>query len=146
MAAFGILGFTIWLLLTNNTTTGLKQTPRFQMLKPYNQDTSLLSSINDNIATQIPLGLQDTRQINVTDGIFELFTQGGDKVDWTSVQICNNGPDNVYYDINDWTNPEAPLVPAQCQTIDFRRRGAIHKIYFKCNSGNTASVSVYGVE
>jgi len=144
-----------------NTASGLNNSKKFQMLKPYNNinnistpqcsipyntDSAILQRINSNIETQIPQGLQDTRQITVTDSIYDLFTEGGDRVDWTSVQICNNGPDDVYYDINDWTNPEAPLVPGQCQSIDFRRRGAITRIYFKCNNGETATVSVFGVE
>jgi hypothetical protein len=137
---FGILGFLLYKSMTKNE-------PVSQVMQPIpdNNVMQTLQSIDSNIFNQIPEGKHEVRTVNATASLYELFEQSSNGLNWISAQICNNGPKNVYYSVNEWENPEAPIVPGQCQSVNLMKKSAIKKIFFKCDDGETASVSVYGM-
>lgn len=142
--SLGILGFLLYLKIMSETRSS---EPPFQ--PPPEQFPAVLralESIDTNISNQIPGGEHEIRMVNANGSIYELYNEATNGLNWMSVQICNNGPNSVYYSINNWENPESPIVPGQCQSINLMRQEAIKKIFFKCDAGEAASVSVYGMK
>lgn len=78
----------------------------------------------------------------VTDQFTEIYKQT-DYLPWSSFDLTNNGPNPVYFCVNKWLSPEAPLPVGQTINVDFKRKGAISKVYLKCDKGETAKVSLY---
>lgn len=144
LLGFGILGYLLYLSILKSGATSAP----IPMVQPVSDPDLLLAirSIDSNISNQIPEGKHEIRVVNATGTLFELYEPISNGLNWMSAQICNNGPNNVYYSVNHWENPESPIVPGQCQSINLMKKGAIKKIFFKCNPGETASVSVYGMK
>jgi hypothetical protein len=94
----------------------------------------------------VPIGLSDDRSIYVTDAIQDVYDVEYNGLNWFSCDIYNNGPDPVYYALNQWMEPEAPLLPNESISINLQHRRAIKKIFFKCASGGTATVSLHGLK
>ena len=138
---FGVLGYLLYISIMKNTPLPLP----LRTMQP-NSSLQTLQAIDSNIFNQIPEGKLDTRNVNATGSIYELYDVVSDGLNWISAQVCNNGPNNVYYSVNNWENPEAPIIPGQCISVNLMRKASIKKIYFKCNTGETASVSIYGVK
>lgn len=82
------------------------------------------------------------RKITVTDTIYMLYDDKNKGLNWTACYITNNGPSNVYFCINKWKRPEAPLIPGLTANIDLGERGAIKKIFFVCDKGETTTVYI----
>lgn len=79
---------------------------------------------------------------DITDQIYEIYKQT-DYLPWTSFDLTNIGPNPVYFCVNEWLSPEAPLPVGQSINIDFKKHGAIKKVYLKCDSGQRARVLFY---
>jgi hypothetical protein len=141
---FGILGYLLYKSMMKEQPLPLPLRP----LQPVPNSNILqtLQSIDSNIYNQIPVGEHEIRNVNVTSLLYDLYDEASNGLNWISAQICNNGPNNVYCSVNNWENPEAPIVPGQCQSINLMKKAAIKRIFFKCNTGNTASVYVYGMK
>jgi len=86
------------------------------------------------------VGVVFDKKINVTDKIKMLYDDENKGLNWTAVDITNMGPDPVYYCVNKWKSPEAPLHTNMTASIDLGRKNAIKKIYFVCDKGETATV------
>lgn len=113
-----------------------------------NQDSlSVLRQIRDNQEILIPAGTVYDDEVDVTDAImmFDGINERGGReyLNWTSCDVINKGPDPVYVDINDWKNPRSSLTIGQSMNVDLKKRGAIKKLYLKCDSGNTATVGIH---
>lgn len=78
-----------------------------------------------------------SRNYDITDSS-KLVTD----ISWDSIDIVNNGPNPVYISVNRWERPDAPLRVGNSMSFSFGKDG-IKKIYFKCDSGETANVDVY---
>ena len=50
------------------------------------------------------------KKIEVTDRI-KMLDDKGRGLNWTNVDITNAGPDPIYFAVNEWRRPEAPLDP-----------------------------------
>jgi len=82
------------------------------------------------------------KKIEVSDTVYMLYDGKNKGLNWTACDITNRGPNNVYFCINKWRRPEAPLTPGLTANIDLGERGAIKKIFFICDKGETATVYI----
>lgn len=108
-----------------------------QPLKP------LLSDIRQELNIEKPIGEFFDMDLAVTDQITELYDEYKHLLPWQSFDLSNNGPNNVYFSVNQWKSPQAALPPGKSINIDFKQRGAIKRVYLKCDSGETANISLY---
>lgn len=122
------------------------------MLRPIQQQpidsehTALLRSIDNNIKSQIPEGTTENRKVTITGNAVEMVTEDRYRgLNWISCDITNIGPGVLYYDVNEWTNPEHPLQAGGSVSIDLRQKGAIKKLYFSTDAGVTTEVSIDGL-
>ena len=69
-----------------------------------------------------------------------LYDEAANGLNWTSFDLSNNGPNDVYFSVNDWEWAEAPLPVGQTVNIDLKKRAAIKRVYLKCDNGETADV------
>jgi len=81
----------------------------------------------------------------ITDDIFEVYKKT-DYLPWQSFDLTNVGPNPVYFSVNKWLSPEAPLPVGQSINIDFKAKGGIRKVFLKCDRGETAKVLFYVVK
>ena len=110
---------------------------------PANDYIPILKAINKNIESQMPEGKVYNRKEYITSAITMLYDEATDGLNWTSFDLSNDGPNPVYFSVNDWEWAEAPLPVGQTINIDLKKRGAIKKLYLKCDTGETANVSFY---
>ena len=89
-----------------------------------------------------PTGELRDLNVNVSEQIREVF-RPAEGLPCTSFDMDNNGPDPVYFCVNRWINPQAPLNPGQSIHVDLKRQGAIKKIYLKCARGQNSNVSFF---
>ena len=112
-------------------------------LKPVQQDTSIiLSEIRDEIRSEKPLGQTFNLRVDVTDRISDLYDQYRHKLPWSKVDITNLGPNPVYFGVNTWDWPEAPLGVGESINIDFQRQNSIQRLYLKCDAGLSTTVTL----
>jgi len=62
---------------------------------------------------------------------------------WFSVDVYNSGPNTVYVGINDKAKEFKAIERNRARTFDFGM-AKIEKIYYKCNSGETATFDLTG--
>jgi len=103
----------------------------------------MLTNINDSINQQVPAGRFESRTLTITDVVTLLDEKRDGGLNYTSVDITNAGPNSVFFSINSTDFPEAPLLVNQSINIDFKNKGRIKKMYFRCNRGETATVYLY---
>lgn len=84
-----------------------------------------------------------TRSENVTDFISMVYDEQFHGLNWTSFDIVNNGPNKVYFSVNNHDSMESGIQPGQTVTVDLKQPHAIKKVYLKCDAGETANVSFY---
>ena len=80
--------------------------------------------------------------VTVTDQILELYKQT-DYFPWTSFDMTNVGPSDIYFCVNQWLSSDAYLPVGQTINIDFNQKETIQKIYLKCNRGEQTKVMFY---
>lgn len=120
----------------------------FQQPQPLAYPAKILQSVEQPIvdirpATElVPAGEVMDLNVNVSDKITELY-MATDGFPWTSFDMDNLGPDPVYMCVNKWISPEAAIAGGGTIHIDLKRRGAIKKIYLKCDQGKNANISFY---
>ena len=110
---------------------------------PQPPDNEILNQILTEIQNQVPEGKVLNREYTITEAITELYDEATDGLNWTSFDLSNNGPNPVYFSVNDWEWAEAPLPVGQTINVDLKKRAAIKRVYLKCNSGETANVSFH---
>jgi len=96
----------------------------------------------------VPLGEVIDLKVDVSDSITEVSNQSGEgyNLPWTSFDMDVNGVDPVYFSVNNWYSPQAPIRPGGTIHIDLKRQGAIKKVFLKCDKGQSSSVSFYIVK
>ena len=112
------------------------------VLKPA---TTILEEIKEEIEREKPVGeIVSNLSINVTDAIIDLCQQK-EGFPWSSFDLTNVGPSPVYFSVNHWDSPEAPLPAGQSINVDLKKRGAIKRVYLKCDQGLNTVVNLYVV-
>lgn len=106
----------------------------------------LLTDINTTLKNKEPEGKTRDMLLNITDAVYMHTDEKEGGLNWTTCSILNSGPNNVYFAINEWEQPTAPLLPGESINIDFERRGAIKKIWLICDTGETAQVRIYAIK
>jgi hypothetical protein len=103
-----------------------------------------VSSSEENAVVTRPLSLIsfDTRSLKITDTV-TMLDERDDVLNYTSFDLTNNGPNPVFFSVNSKDWPEAPLPVGQSINVDFKSKGGIKKIYFRCNKGETANIYLY---
>lgn len=81
--------------------------------------------------------------VNVTDQITEVYDEQRHGLQWEKFDITNNGPDPVYFSVNKWESPEAPLIAGLTIHVDYKDKGLINRVYLRCDIGNRANVSFF---
>jgi len=148
VACLGIVAVALVVIYKNNNTTAALRPVNRAVQVPESSNAILreinsnISSLNSNINSQIPDGEMIDRNVDVTEQIGELYHQK-DGFPWSSCTITNNGPSSVYFSVNEWRNPESPLQVGQTISIDLKQRESIHRVYLKCNNGETSNVDLH---
>ena len=135
----------VWLLKPKETTASLS-TPERVTLKPIDAAIPVLEAINENIEKQYPVGEVTDESITATENPSMLYDEAEHGLNWTSCNIINNGPNNLYVAVNSWKWPVAPLAPGQTMTVDLEVRNAIKKLFFRCDTGETANAYIHAVK
>jgi len=143
-------GVVIFLITKYYITSGAKavSTLAKPLLVPIggnNMDTNLLREIRDDARSRIPVGEQSDELVSVTEAISELYQQK-EGFPWSSFDVVNNGPDPVYVSVNEWRQPEVSIPIGQSLSIDFKQKGAIKRVFLKCDNGDTASVGIHYIK
>jgi hypothetical protein len=134
----------VLLLIRYLQSTPAAHTETQQHIKPIIPLTiPMLTKINDSINNQVPAGTFENRTLIITDTITLLDEKRDGGLNYTSVDLTNNGPAGVYFSVNTWNWAEAPLPAGQSINIDLKKRGAIKKMYFKTDTGTTATINLY---
>lgn len=90
-------------------------------------------------------------KFNITDSLTEIDEDIIPTLPWIAVTIFNDGADPVHIDINEYSGERDPLTglltdpslaSGDSLVIDMRA-SKIKKIYFVCDTGETATVRVY---
>ena len=115
-------------------------------IQPFESATAILQEIKQEIQSQVPKGEALDKKVNVTNTVKELWNEAQQGLNWTSCAIFNKGPNDVYVSVNKWRWPEAPVSVGQTMNFDFSKRGAIKKIYLKCDDGETATVNIHAMK
>jgi len=90
--------------------------------------------------TRKPEGVSDSWNVAVTDMIKPLiFTQP-----FQSVDVHNDGPNNIRYAVNKQSLGTAELVPGEWKIIDLHD-AKINNMNFQCAPGETANLRVFAV-
>ena len=104
---------------------------------------NILTEIKDEMVSEKPLGLVFNRSYDVTDQLLMIDQQREHAFPITSFDLTNVGPNPIYFSVNEWDWPEAPLPVNQSININLKRQGAINKVYLKCDSGETSKATMY---
>ena len=113
------------------------------VLKPVkDKSINILGDILDELKVEKPEGTTYDMRVNVTDQVTELYHQV-QGLPWSSFDMDNKGPSPVYFCVNEWKSPEAPLPVGGSIHIDLKKRGAIKRVYLICDSGNSSTVSLF---
>jgi hypothetical protein len=123
--------------ITNNPATGNAILP---IETPSDPD------ISETIKAQQPAGSLSTRSYTITSTVKMLWSRRQNGLQWTSFDLINQGPDPVYVSVNTSDFPEAPLGVGQTLNVDLKQRGAIDKVYLRCDAGKTANVDLWVVK
>ena len=134
----------VWLLKPKETTASL--TPERVMLKPVDAVIPILENINKNIEKQYPVGEVTDENVAATETPSMLYDEKEHGLNWTSCNIINNGPNNLYVAVNSWKFPVAPIAPGQTMSVDLEARNAIKKLFFRCDRSETANALIHAVK
>jgi len=121
-------------------------TPSYQKvtLKPVKDETvNILSDIRDAIKVEKSETEFYDKGVNVTDQITEVYDEKRHGLQWEEFDLTNNGPDPVYFSVNKWESPEAPLTAGLSLHVDYKNKGLVNRVYLKCATGRTANVSFF---
>ena len=100
---------------------------------PSKQDCPDLSTI-----PQSPEGETFTRSVSVTTSIQLLDDRQLGGLNWTSFDLTNNGPNGLYFSVNNRDMPESALPAGETIHVDFKQRQSIKKIYLQSEGTSTA--------
>ena len=129
MFSVGVAGILIYLFMKQQTqpvaTIPVVEKP-LEMQKIYEKPTQVF-----------------TRTYTITSTVKMLDNRSQDDLPWKSFDLTNNGPDPVYFSVNNKDWMEAPLPIGQTINIDLEQKDAIQKLYFKCDAGQTANIRLY---
>ena len=81
--------------------------------------------------------------MTVTDAGIELGYP--EALNWISCNIFNEGPDPIYYRINNGQQSVVPIQAGGNISLDFRMKKSINKIWLNCDHGKTATVQAIGL-
>jgi len=133
---------TVILLKNYFDAGGMSFKKRITVLKPA---STVLEEIKEEIEREKPVGeIVSNLSVNVTDAIVDLCHQK-EGFPWSSFDLTNVGPSPVYFSVNHWDSPEAPLPVGQSINVDLKKQGAIKRVYLKCDQGLNTVVSLYVV-
>lgn len=90
----------------------------------------------------LPVGELMDLNVVVSEQVKELYSPSNG-FPCTSFDLDNHGPDPVFFCVNKWMSPQAPLNAGQSIHVDLKRQGGIKKVYLKCGKGQTSNVSLY---
>jgi len=130
----------------SHPSTAVTYVPYVIREKVEQNDGEIISALNDikkAITSQYPSQVTDM-VVNVGDKVKMLYGKNG--LGWQSFTITNVGSSPVYLAVNDWKRPEAPIYPGENIDIDFKRSGAIERIYLKCDEGQSTTVKIHAVK
>ena len=102
--------------------------------------------ISASIKRQQPAGSLTTRSYTVTSAVKMLWSRRREGLQWTSFDAVNRGPDPIYISVNSSDWPDAGLPVGQTLNVDLKQRGAIDKVYLRCDQGKTAIVDLWVVK
>ena len=115
-------------------------------IRPLEPLASILTDIRADMQNKTPKGEVTDELITVTDQVYLLdgYAAGetNKELNWTSCSITNTGPGNLYFAVNKWKQPDAPMTVGETQNIDLSARGAIKKIYLLSDTGSTTVASI----
>jgi hypothetical protein len=115
-------------------------------IRPLEPLTSILTDIREDMQKKTPKGEVTDELITVTDQVYLLdglaTGETTKELNWTSASITNTGPGNLYFAVNKWKQPDAPMTVGETQNIDLSARGAIKKIYLVSDAGSTTTASI----
>lgn len=111
-------------------------------IRPIEPLTSILTDIRADMQNKTPKGEVTDELITVTDHVYLLEDKKEGGLNWTSCSITNTGPGNLYFAVNKWKQPDAPMIVGETQNIDLSARGAIKKIYLLSDTGSTTVASI----
>lgn len=80
--------------------------------------------------------------ITVTDQVYLLYDDAEQGLKWSSCSLINKGPGDVYFSVNSWKKPNAPLAIGEAAHIDLGVEEAIKRIYFICDTGKNTQVKI----
>jgi len=84
-----------------------------------------------------------TRSYTISDTMLMLDENSQEGLPWSSMDLTNNGPNPVYLSINNHDSMESPLPSGQTINIDFKQKQTIRRLFFRCNTGETANIRLY---
>jgi len=108
--------------------------------------TDTMKNIERNLSLQTPKGEVTDMTVNVSDTVKMLYNEKNRGLNWSSFTITNIGNSPVYMAVNTWRRPQSPIYPGENIDVDFKRRGAIKKIYLVCDRGQTSTVKIHAVK
>ena len=144
IACVGIVAYMFIRIRETPLRTNMMAAPRLIPVNNNTDSNSILREINNSINMQVPIGEVTDENVDVTGVITELYQQK-EGFPWTSFSITNHGPDGVYLSVNTWRRPESPVPAGQTVSIDLKKRGAIKRVYLKCDAGDTANVDIHAI-
>jgi len=140
VACVGIVALVI--LKLRNTTVPTASQKYLQPSVQYSETPTPAIAVYPATET-VPTGELFDLKVNVSDTITELYKSETQYFPWTSFDMDNNGPDPVYFCVNKWYSPQAPIQPGGTIHVDLKRQGAIKRVFLKCDSGQSSNVSFY---
>jgi len=82
--------------------------------------------------------------VDVTDKVEDIhISKAKYKLPWTSFDLDNNGPDPVFFSVNKWNSPQAPLNAGQSIHINLKKSRGIRRVFLKCDKGQNTNVSLF---
>lgn len=105
-----------------------------------------LEKLNESVKSMQPKGEFFTRAFDITDRVYMYRCKREGGLQYHAIDVLNMGPSDVYLSVNTSDMPEAPIQPGHTINIDFKNRGAIDVLYFRCNPGEHAKVYLYIVK
>jgi len=126
------------------------QIGQIEPIRPLEPLATVLSDIREDLERKTPKGEVTDELIVVTDHVYLLDGKatgnGENDLSWTSFSIQNQGPGNLYFAVNTWKQPNAPIEVGGVRNVDLSARGAIKKIYLLSDPGSTTTASIHALK
>lgn len=123
---------------------------QIEPIKPLEPLTTVVTDIREDLERKTPKGEVTDELITVTDTVYLLdgtaTGEGEPDLNWTSFSLMNMGPGLLYFTVNKWRQPEAPIEVGGVRNVDFSSRGSIKKIYLLSDTGNTTTASIHALK